>query len=177
MNMFQGWAVAASAQVTVLSFSALWLMSLSRNDASRRHSVGLIALMLILCSPLSVALLPQGTWWSWRSQSVSASKLSEAETRSDVPISAFSVSTGDEVGIVLTDRSQESATESVNASSPTGTPSKSLVTSERISNPEVDVPQVAELHPVHFLRQLFESTLLVCLYDSRRNSGADVCWC
>ncbi|MEI8380243.1 MAG: M56 family metallopeptidase [Planctomycetota bacterium] len=63
MNFIQQFGMIVIGQVTTISFVAVLLMLASRHCAARRHSFGLLGLIVVLCSPLVTWLLPQSTWW------------------------------------------------------------------------------------------------------------------
>ena len=63
MNFIQQFGMIVIGQVTTISFVAVLLMLASRPCAARRHSFGLLGLILVLSSPLVTWLLPQSTWW------------------------------------------------------------------------------------------------------------------
>ncbi|MGI8980982.1 MAG: M56 family metallopeptidase [Pirellulaceae bacterium] len=63
MNSLQEFGLVVSGQVTAISFVAVLLIWLSRNNAARRHTVGFVGLVLVLGSPLLAALLPPSGWW------------------------------------------------------------------------------------------------------------------
>lgn len=63
MNFIQQFGMNVIGQVTTISFVAILLMLASHHCAARRHSFGLVGLILVLSSPLVTWLLPQSTWW------------------------------------------------------------------------------------------------------------------
>ena len=68
MTSLQAFVVTVIGQVTVISVAAILLMTCSWRSAARRHAIGLLALVLVLSSPLLVLALPQTDVWRTRSQ-------------------------------------------------------------------------------------------------------------
>jgi beta-lactamase regulating signal transducer with metallopeptidase domain len=65
MSSFQAFVLVVLGQVTVISAAAVLLMLLSRDNAARRHSIGFVGLVLVLCSPLMAGILPTPVWQHW----------------------------------------------------------------------------------------------------------------
>jgi beta-lactamase regulating signal transducer with metallopeptidase domain len=65
VSSFQAFVLVVLGQVTVISSAAVLLMLLSRDNAARRHSIGFVGLVLVLCSPLIALMLPAPVWQRW----------------------------------------------------------------------------------------------------------------
>jgi hypothetical protein len=63
MNAFQGFGLIVTGHVTAISFAVIAMIVLSKNNPARRHSMGVIGLLLVLGSPFLAGALPQSAWW------------------------------------------------------------------------------------------------------------------
>ncbi len=68
MTSLPSFVVTVIGQVTVISVAAILLMTFSWRSSARRHAIGLLALVLVLSSPLLVLVLPQTDVWRTQSQ-------------------------------------------------------------------------------------------------------------
>jgi beta-lactamase regulating signal transducer with metallopeptidase domain len=64
MTPLHEFCIIIVAQVTVTTFIAALLCAAAYRHATTRHTIGIVALLLVLASPVLALTLPRPTWWT-----------------------------------------------------------------------------------------------------------------
>jgi hypothetical protein len=64
MTPLHEFGIIIFAQVTVTTFLAALLCAAAHRHATARHTIGIVALLLVLASPAFALTLPRPAWWA-----------------------------------------------------------------------------------------------------------------